>query len=197
MHGTLRPVNVLHLQSQYTWQCRWRRRIFSSLPEYSWVLHHVCMTGKLTRCVTCKVYWNVNGPTNPLFTEYTRNFICLKCHGDWWDSGQIQTFTAQWLIGHFTMQICQDVRLILKIKIHTGPQTESCLFSNLGQTANTRPCWKINSFLSEISVCWSWMEKITIKIERAISVFAGLASNLSQLPAVAAASNSHCSKPLI
>ena len=24
--------------------------------EYSRVLHNVCMTGKLTRCVTCKVY---------------------------------------------------------------------------------------------------------------------------------------------
>ena len=32
------------------------------------------------------------------------------------------------------------------------------------------PCWKINSFLSEISVCWSCTEKITIKIERAFSV---------------------------
>ena len=30
--------------------------------------------------------------------------------------------------------------------------------------------WKINSFLSEISVCWSCTEKITIKIERAFSV---------------------------
>ena len=32
------------------------------------------------------------------------------------------------------------------------------------------PRWKINSFLSEISVCWSCMEKITIKIERAFFV---------------------------
>ena len=32
------------------------------------------------------------------------------------------------------------------------------------------PCWKINSFLSEISVCCSCTEKITIKIERAFSV---------------------------
>ena len=32
------------------------------------------------------------------------------------------------------------------------------------------PRWKINSFLSEISVCWSCAEKITIKIERAFSV---------------------------
>ena len=28
------------------------------------------------------------------------------------------------------------------------------------------PCWKINSFISEISVCWSCKEKKTIKIER-------------------------------
>ena len=32
------------------------------------------------------------------------------------------------------------------------------------------PRWKINSFLSEISVCWSCTEKITLKIERAFSV---------------------------
>ena len=32
------------------------------------------------------------------------------------------------------------------------------------------PRWKINSFLSEISVCWSCMEKIMIKIGRAFSV---------------------------
>ena len=32
------------------------------------------------------------------------------------------------------------------------------------------PRWKINSFLSEISVCWSCTEKIRIKIERAFSV---------------------------
>ena len=30
--------------------------------------------------------------------------------------------------------------------------------------------WKINSFLSEILVCWSCTEKITIKIEKAFSV---------------------------
>ena len=33
-----------------------------------------------------------------------------------------------------------------------------------------KPRWKINSFLSEISVCWSCTEKITLKIERAFSV---------------------------
>ena len=38
----------------------------------------------------------------------------------------------------------------------------------LVQTA--KPRWKINSFLSEISVCWSCTEKITIKTERAFSV---------------------------
>ena len=38
----------------YTWQCRWCRRIFSSLPEYSPVLHNVYMTSKLTRCVTLR-----------------------------------------------------------------------------------------------------------------------------------------------
>ena len=32
------------------------------------------------------------------------------------------------------------------------------------------PRWKINSFLSEISVCWRCMEKITFQIERAFSV---------------------------
>ena len=32
------------------------------------------------------------------------------------------------------------------------------------------PGWKIHSFLSEVSVCWSCTEKLTIKIERAFSV---------------------------
>ena len=32
------------------------------------------------------------------------------------------------------------------------------------------PSWKINSFLSEVLVCWSFTEKITIKIERAFSI---------------------------
>ena len=32
------------------------------------------------------------------------------------------------------------------------------------------PRWKINSFLSEISVCWRCAEKLTIQIERAFSV---------------------------
>ena len=46
----------------YTWWCCWRRRIFFSLPEYSRVLHNVCMTSKHTQCVTCKVYWKVHVP---------------------------------------------------------------------------------------------------------------------------------------
>ena len=41
-----------------------------------------------------------------------------------------------------------------------------------------RPRWKINSFLSEISVCWNSAEKITIKIEKAFSVI------LRALPAI-------------
>ena len=56
------------------------------------------------------------------------------------------------------------------------------------------PRWKINSFLSEILVCWSCMEKITIKIERAFSVIllASPATRRSfqlspQLPTVTAA----------
>ena len=54
--------------------------------------------------------------------------------------------------------------------------------------------WKINSFLSEISVCWSCTEKITIKIERAFStiLLASPATHRSfqlspQLPTVTAA----------
>ena len=45
------------------------------------------------------------------------------------------------------------------------------------------PCWKINSFLSEISVCRSCTEKI-IKIERAVSVIlrASPATCLTQAP---------------
>ena len=67
-----------------------------------------------------------------------------------------------------------------------------------------KPRWKINSLLSEISICWSCTEKITIKIERAFSVISVAASSCHrsfqlspQLPAVAAASNSHRSKPRI
>ena len=67
-----------------------------------------------------------------------------------------------------------------------------------------RPCWKINSFLSEVSVCWSCTEKI-IKIERAFSVilralpvtrrsFQHFRSfqQSPQLPTVAATSSSCC-----
>ena len=55
------------------------------------------------------------------------------------------------------------------------------------------PCWKINSFLPEVSVCWRCTEKI-IKIERAFSVIlrASPATRRSfqqspQLPAVTTA----------
>ena len=36
--------------------------------------------------------------------------------------------------------------------------------------SHTMPRWKINSFISEISVCWRCTEKITIQTERAFSV---------------------------
>ena len=103
---------------------RWRRRIVSSLPEYSPVLHNVYITGKLTQCVTCKVYWNTNGWTcvHRVHKKFHLNCIRLKRRGDWFDTGQIQKFATQWLKGHFGVQICQDVRLILKRKIHTGNQ---------------------------------------------------------------------------
>ena len=46
---TFRPVNVLQEQ--------WRTRgEATNAEEYSRVLRNVCMIGKLTRCVTCKVY---------------------------------------------------------------------------------------------------------------------------------------------
>ena len=35
--------------------------------------------------------------------------------------------------------------------------------SRLSTVSIWKPCWKINSFLSEILVCWSCTEKITIK----------------------------------
>ena len=59
--------------------------------------------------------------------------------------------------------------------------------------------WKINRFLSEVLVCWSCAEKITIKIERAFSVtlWALPATRRSfqqspQLPTVTATSSSCC-----
>ena len=77
-------------------------------------------------------------------------------------------------------------------------------YSEVSETA-VRPCWKMNSFLSEVLVCWSCTEKITIKIERAFSVILQASSVTSssfqqspQLPTVGAASNSCCntSSPL-
>ena len=52
-HGTFRPVNVLQVQ----WHTRgdaWQGGIHHSVLEYSRVLHNVCMTGKLTQCVTSR-----------------------------------------------------------------------------------------------------------------------------------------------
>ena len=56
------------------------------------------------------------------------------------------------------------------------------------------PCWKINSFLSEISVCWSCTKKITIEIEIAFFVILWALpatrrsfQQSSQLPTVAVA----------
>ena len=59
-----------------------------------------------------------------------------------------------------------------------GNQWELLYADDLVLTAESRdgaealfgPRWKINSFLSEISVCWICTEKITLKIERARSV---------------------------
>ena len=60
----------------------------------------------------------------------------------------------------YSVEIAIPPRLMLIPVFHTGP-----------------PRWKINSFLSEISVCWSCTEKITIKIERAFSVISVTASS--------------------
>ena len=55
------------------------------------------------------------------------------------------------------------------------------------------PSWKIDNFLSEVSVCWSCTEKITIKIERAFSVTLRASPAIRlQLPAVAVTSSSWC-----
>ena len=61
------------------------------------------------------------------------------------------------------------------------------------------PCWKINSFLPEVSVCWRCTDKRTVKIESTFSVTlpASPATRRSfqqspQLPAVAPAFNSRC-----
>ena len=53
------------------------------------------------------------------------------------------------------------------------------------------PWWKINSFLSKISVCWSCTDKNNNSNRKSIfHHIAGLACNPSQLPAIAASSNS-------
>ena len=72
--------------------------------------------------------------------------------------------------------------------------TSGSRFMKFYQWFTMSPRWKINSFLSEISVCWSCTEKITIKIERAFSVIllASPATRSSfqlspQLPTVTAA----------
>ena len=67
----------------------------------------------------------------------------------------------------------------------------------------TRPCWKIDSFMPEVLVCWRCTEKITIKIERAVSVILRASpatrcsfQQLLQCPAVAVTSgNSHIRFP--
>ena len=116
----------------------------------------------------CKVYWNLNVPNlraqqkmmqiqisykifivnrnYPLIHRVHKKFhldhlhcFCLKCRQDWWDSGQIQIFAAQWLMGHFCMRICQSVRSILKRKIHTGAATP-WMNTNDSCWSKTRSC---------------------------------------------------------
>ena len=57
----------------------------------------------------------------------------------------------------------------LQNSIRLRPQSFSKVELHNDKRANGSPCWKINIFLSEISVCWSCTEKI-IKIERAFSI---------------------------
>ena len=52
--------------------------------------------------------------------KFPLNCICLKCCEDWWDCGQIQIIAAQWLMGRSPWKYVEDVRLIIKRKIHTG-----------------------------------------------------------------------------
>ena len=57
-----------------------------------------------------------------------------------------------------------------KLQSNTKQATTLPRINDLLLKQNKNPRWKINSFLSEISVCWRCTEKITIQIERAFSV---------------------------
>ena len=46
--------------------------------------------------------------------------IRLKRHGDSWESGQIQIFAMQWLMGLPLQKYVKEACLILKWKFHTG-----------------------------------------------------------------------------
>ena len=70
--------------------------------------------------------------TNPVFTGYTGNLIYiafvmirLKCRWNSWQSGRIQIFAMQWLMGLSPQKYVKAVRLILKRKFHTGPSENS------------------------------------------------------------------------
>ena len=61
-----------------------------------------------------------------------------------------------------------NMRFVASLKstiVYFQDETPNCSIN-----ITCHPRWKINSFLSEISVCWSCTEKITLKIERAFSV---------------------------
>ena len=124
----------------YTWQCRWCWGIFSTFQNILQCFIMFTWPASLLNESMCNLEGLLKRKwlTNPLFTECTRNCVCLKYRGDWWDSGQIQIFAAQWLLGQFAVPICQDVRLILKWKMHTGDHG---------------PVWTEYPFLADLLLC--------------------------------------------
>ena len=93
--------------------------------------------------------------------------IRLKCHGDWWESGQIQIFTGQWLMGHSPCKYVKDVCLILKRKFHTGIMVTSLQsMLNMRRSTATILGWFLYllNFLATHS-CWFyayWKSRIPI-----------------------------------
>ena len=94
--------------------------------------------------------------------KFHLNIICLKLRRDWWDNGQIQKFAAQWLMGHFCVQICQSVRLIPKKEIPywSVVQYRICPGVTFGLLTillrfwmNICPCWLDVMFQPRLSVC--------------------------------------------
>ena len=124
----------------------------------------------------CKVYWNGNVPSlrapekrmqsqisdeiyivnrykphiHRVHKKFYLNCISLKRRGNSWESGCIQIFATQWLMGHSPCKYVKDVCLILKRKIHTGGPGRKEYFWEINISAKTA------EFVIYIQNLWIW-----------------------------------------